>query len=143
MRIEWTPPVRPSTQRQDNRGVTTDRPFSSVLGGDPAVTVDTQAAQAAQALQTVAGLLSLQEVQDATTGRRRAVARGERLLDALEQLRVGLLTGTMSRDDMTMLARLAQENAAVVDDPRLAEILAEIELRAAVELAKLDMSQQA
>jgi hypothetical protein len=141
MRIEWTPPVRPSTQRRDDRGVATDRSFASVLGSDPAVTVATQAAQT---LQTVAGLLSLQEVQDAATGRRRrAVARGEKLLDALDELRLGMLTGAMSREQMTLLARLAQEGAATVDDPHLAEILAEIELRAAVELAKLEVAQEA
>jgi hypothetical protein len=33
---------------------------------------------------------------------------------------------------------MAREHGPAVDDPRLAQILAEIELRVAVELAKLD-----
>jgi hypothetical protein len=33
---------------------------------------------------------------------------------------------------------MAREHGAAIDDPKLAQILAEIELRVAVELAKLD-----
>jgi len=134
MRIEWTPPVRPASQRRDDKGGTVDRSFT--LGGEsvagPAST------QGAQSMSAIEGLLSLQEVPDPSTGRRRAVARGDKLLDELDALRLALLDGVMPRERLEGLARLAAEQTPLVDDTRLAEILGEIELRTAVELAKLD-----
>jgi hypothetical protein len=82
-------------------------------------------------------LFALQEVPDATAGRKRALARGHRLLDRLDELRLGLLLGHIARDKLADLARLARDGGQEVDDPNLREILAEIELRAEVELAKL------
>jgi hypothetical protein len=135
MRIGWTPPLAPgATQRRDDKGVAADRPFTANFEGEPAAKVSLSAAAA---LSAVEGLLSLQEVGDGIGGRRRAVKRGERLLDALDALRHALLDGALPRDQISLLQRLAAETAETTDDPRLQEIIAEIELRAAVELAKL------
>ena len=134
MRIGSTPPLRPASQRRDDKGSAADRAFTTALGSDPAATV---ALTAAAAMTAVEGLLSLQEVADGIGGRRRAIKRGETLLDALDDLRHALLVGSLPRPRIETLARLAAETASVTDDPRLAEVLAEIELRAAVELAKL------
>ena len=86
----------------------------------------------------VIGILSIQEVDDATTSRRRAVARAETLLDRLDELRHGLLMGTISRDQLLELARLVATRRAQVDNPGLVELLDDIDLRAQVELAKYD-----
>jgi Class II flagellar assembly regulator len=83
-------------------------------------------------------LVSLQEMADATTGRSRARARGEAILDRLEDIRLGLLTGAMPKERLVELSRLARTRRGEVDDPRLVEVLDEIELRAEVELAKLE-----
>ncbi len=61
------------------------------------------------------------------------------MLDRLEEIRVGLLTGSIPRDQLEALDRLVREQRGQVADPRLGEILDEIELRARVELAKLDV----
>ncbi|PWR19791.1 flagellar assembly protein FliX [Zavarzinia compransoris] len=84
----------------------------------------------------ISALFALQEV-DADGERKRAARRGNDLLDRLEELRLGLLLGHVSRDrleDMLALVRSRQEQFT---DPRLAAVLADIELRAEVELAKL------
>ncbi|MEI8394327.1 MAG: flagellar assembly protein FliX [Rhodospirillaceae bacterium] len=81
-------------------------------------------------------LLTLQEVDDATARASKGKKRAQDLLDGLDDLRHGLLTGTISRDKLVALAKMAQSRRASVDDPRLAEILDEIDLRAQVELAK-------
>lgn len=128
--------MRGAAQRRDDRGVAADRGFGMALGSDAAA--GTTATPAPMTVAGVAGLLSLQEVEDALGGRRRALARGERLLDSLEGLRMALLGGALPRAQLAALAQLARDHAPLVDDPRLAEILAEIELRAAVELAKLE-----
>jgi hypothetical protein len=86
----------------------------------------------------VDGLFALQEVADELSGRRRAAARGSALLDRLDELRLGLLSGTLPRAQLEALRQLAREHGPTADDPKLAAILSDIELRVAVELAKLD-----
>ena len=53
-------------------------------------------------------------------------------------LRDGLLAGTLPREALVRLAQLVRTRGAEIDDPRLKDVLDEIELRAEVELAKLD-----
>jgi hypothetical protein len=88
------------------------------------------------AVTAVDSLLSLQEVDDASARASRGKKRALDLLDGLDELRHGLLFGGLSRDRLMALARLVQTRRAQVDDPRLAEILDEIDLRTQVELAK-------
>jgi len=82
-------------------------------------------------------ILALQEVPEATDGLRRAKRRGEDILDRLDELRLALLEGSLSPERLEALARLVRQQRGQVVDPRLTEILDDIELRAAVELAKL------
>lgn len=86
----------------------------------------------------IAGILSIQEVGDATTSRGRAMAHAETLLDRLDELRHGLLMGTLKRDQLKELSRLVAIRREQVDNPGLVELLDEIDLRAQVELAKYD-----
>jgi hypothetical protein len=118
------------------RGRTGDGSFTSALATE---TPSAQGSAAAAPSSAVDALLALQEVDQTGSGRKRAVRRGNDLLDRLEEIRIGLLTGQISRDRLQELARLAREGRPAVGDPRLAEILAEIELRAEVELAKLGL----
>lgn len=81
-------------------------------------------------------LLALQAVDDATTGRRKAVKRANLLLDALEEIRSDLLAGQVSEGRLNRaIALLAQ--ARTQTDPELEAVVADIELRVRVELAKL------
>lgn len=84
-------------------------------------------------------VLALQEAPDATRGRarKRAQERGNMMLDHLEEIRMGLLLGTIPMAKLEQLAQLIRAKREQVDDPKLLAILDEIELRAAVELAKL------
>jgi len=134
MRIEWTPPVRRTTGRSNDRAeAASGEKFAAALQGEaPAAP-----ATAAPSQSPLDALLSIQELPDALAGRRRAVQRGESLLDKLEDLRLSLLAGVIPRQRLEELALLAQSARQTVDDPRLGEVLAEIDLRVAVELAKL------
>ena len=136
MRIEWTPPVRRTTARRDDKtGAASDSRFADALAGEqPAAP-----ATATPTLNPVDALLSAQEIPDATAGRRRAVQRGNTLLDRLEYLRLGLLAGILPRERLNELSRLAKTARMTVDDPRLGEVLDAIDLRVAVELAKLGL----
>lgn len=96
-------------------------------------------------LAAPAAILAIQEVdgvEDATARRTRAIRRGERLLDLLDGLRHGLLDGRIPAATLRMLRSTLLERVEV-EEPELAAVLAEIDLRAAVELAKLERVMQA
>lgn len=136
MRIESNRPIRPTGRRDEKKGGVSGESFAESLNSEPAA----QPATSAPSLGALSGLLSLQEVPDATQeARRRGTARGDALLDGLEELRIGLLAGRVSRDKLADMARLVRQARPSVDDPRLTELLDEIELRVAVELAKLTL----
>ena len=69
--------------------------------------------------------------------RKKLIKRGQTLLEKLEEIRDGLLMGYISRDRLIEISRLVKDNRYQSEDPRLQEILGEIELRVEVELAKL------
>lgn len=122
-------------RRSDRAGRSKSAGFSKMLG-----TGDASGAgpvSGAGALGQVDALLSLQEVGNETDANRQGQRRGQELLDRLDELRLALLTGRLSVAVVERLANLVAARRAHVRDPRLAEILADIELRAAVELAKL------
>ena len=86
----------------------------------------------------VDGILSVQEVPDATDERSRGLARqyGESLLDSLEDLRRDLLVGAIPKEKLAGLAQRLRARRQKSDDPKLNAIIDEIELRAEVEIAK-------
>lgn len=92
---------------------------------------------AASPMHAVNGVLALQEVDDATARASRGKMRAQEMLEKLDEIRHGLLAGGLPRQKVVELARIVQTRKIHVDDPRLAEILDEIDLRAQVELAKL------
>lgn len=122
------------TARVDGKG-DFGRQLKHVMDGGEAPTV-----HAAAPMGPLDALLAAQSVGDSTEreARRRAVRRGEDILDRLETLRVSLLLGTVSRDVLEGLTRLLQAQRTEQLDPRLAALMDEIELRAEVELAKLE-----
>ncbi|WP_299380700.1 flagellar assembly protein FliX [uncultured Kiloniella sp.] len=85
----------------------------------------------------VSGLLSIQEVPDALTGKQKAKKQAEDILDELEELRLGLLFGSIPVWRLEKIESLVAQRREQINDPRLLEILNEVEVRAAVELAKL------
>jgi hypothetical protein len=91
-------------------------------------------------LTAVDTLLTLQAVPEGTEGKRRAMRRAGDMLDLLDDIRVGLLEGRVPRGKLEGLLRMVQSRRDEVVDPRLSAVLDEIELRAAVELAKYGVS---
>ena len=99
-------------------------------------TEESSGVQGTSALGAVSCVLDLQEVDDALARAARGKLRAEDLLDKLDDLRLDLLTGSVSKTKLERLAQLVGERRAEVTDPHLGQILDEIDLRAQVELAK-------
>lgn len=93
------------------------------------------AASAAATPATALSLLGLQESGAAAERDARARARGLALLAALSALQAGLLRGVVDAGLPARLAALGEGEAAA--DPALAALLAQVTLRARVELARL------
>lgn len=83
----------------------------------------------------VGSILALQGVGDFSESRRRAVKRGNALLDLLEGIKADLLLGSVSP---ARLDAISEQLSTLRDrvDPELDAVLDEIELRVLVELAK-------
>ncbi len=119
-------------------------------GGGFSVTVDA-ADEAAEAqrmagldgVMTVSALLALQGVEDPLSRRKRAMGRASRILDMLDDLKVAMLEGAASPATLDNLAKTVREQRETTDDPRLEDVLNQIETRAAVELAKLGRTRAA
>lgn len=94
------------------------------------------ATQGANALGAVSGVLDIQEVDDALERAARGKLRAEDLLDRLDELRLDLLDGALSKTKLLRLAEMVNSRRPDIADPKLIEILDEIDLRAQVELAK-------
>lgn len=92
-----------------------------------------------QRIVSIGTVLALQGVDNPLTGRRRAVARGNAVLDLLERLKVELLGGGISPDRLSGLKAAAEaaRSDAESAEPGLKDALEAIDLRAQVELAKL------
>jgi len=98
---------------------------------------------ATRGVMGVEALLALQDVGTPTERKRRAVRRASKILDVLDGLKIALLEGELSGDDLHRLTRAIQDERAGTDDPALEAVLDEIELRAAVEAAKLEQASRA
>lgn len=136
MEIKGTGPVGSTSLRRIARGtISTDGTYKPV-----------EASEAPRA-QTISGpgpiaavetILTLQGFDDGTDGASRGVAHGQDLLEMLDQVRDGLLAGAIPRATLSRLATAVSRRQESFVDPKLQHILDEIDLRARVELAKLE-----
>ena len=107
-------------------------------GSDDISTPDNIAAAAP--VSSLDALLAIQEVDDATTPKQpsntKAKVWGEDLLDRLDDIRIGLLLGTIPPHQLENLSNLLSHHKETATDPKLINVISEIEVRALVELAK-------
>jgi hypothetical protein len=97
---------------------------------------DVRSAAAPKAATSLDALLALQGVEDPTERRKRSVARGKGALDVLDDLKLGLLSGSFDASTVSRLRNAAANLKESSGDPGLDAVLGEIELRVEVELAK-------
>ena len=139
-KVGYTRPTN-TTKRTKRTGKTEQADFAAALSGAEAAQ-ETSATEAASPVASVtpASLLGIQEVSADESARSQATKQGRNTLDLLEKLRDGLLMGTLPVATVKKLEAVISQERATTTDPNLNAVLDEIEVRAAVELAKLEKS---
>jgi hypothetical protein len=128
---------RTSSIRRASKGATsTGETFSVSTGAEEA---HGQVVAGPGPIAALDSILALQGMPDTTDGRSKGLKHGEQLLDMLDQVRDGLLAGGIPRSTLNRLANAVTRRREAFADPHLQTVLDEIELRAHVELAKLEM----
>lgn len=138
MKVNGPGPIQTNTVRRMRKNGDGGRGFANQVAANDEETAAASQVRGPSPLAPVDALIAIQEVDDATEGRKRALRQGRDMLDLLDGVRHGLLTGGISRGKLDSLMQAVQSERVAADDPRLAQILDEIELRAAVEIAKYD-----
>ena len=138
MKIIGSGPIRRTAEsaRLPKKGAGKGVGFAAEL--DQAASEKTAAISGTGPVAAVDALLAVQEVGDATRGRSRGAVRAQLMIDGLDDIRHGLLSGAIPRSKLAALVEVVREERERSDDARLSSLLDEIELRASVELAKLD-----
>ncbi len=106
------------------------------------------ASEASEVMETsavgggVESLLAVQAEGSATDERKQRLTHqyGADLLDRLGRIHADLLAGAISKDRLCELAQAVRAQRKRCQDPKLNEIISQIELRAEVEIAKLTQS---
>lgn len=98
-----------------------------------------EVAQPTGGVGSVSGIFAVEQAQDATDHRSRGLMMeyGNDLIDQLDRIRMGLVTGGISKDRLQDIARRLRERKITSDDPRLNDLIQDVELRVEVEIAKL------
>ncbi len=110
--------------------------FSGLLSGDEVT--EESVTSSTFATNGVNNLFLLQEVGEEEKRKQQAIEQSFDAIKYLENIRIGLLTGGMDKANLLNLEQIVKNIKANFNDPKLNDILSEIELRASVELAKYD-----
>ncbi|MBI4274351.1 MAG: flagellar assembly protein FliX [Rhizobiales bacterium] len=86
---------------------------------------------------SIDALVALQGLDDPTERRKRAIARGRTALDVLDDLKLGFISGTIDQSTLLRLRAATADLREETGDNALDQVLAEIELRLEVEIAKI------
>lgn len=145
MKISGPSSTQPSKKTEKKKGVSSsdsDQSFGSMVSAGSAEESDT--ASATQSIAAVDALLAVQEVEDPTAraAKKKMRARGEQILEELDNIRVSLLTGEVTVGDVIDVADMVASHREKIMDPQLTAILDEIDLRAQVEIAKIRMAAE-
>jgi hypothetical protein len=103
---------------------------------EPAQPQTTASITSLRAVSSLDSLMALQGVETATDRKKRAVAKGRNALDVLDDLKIGLLDGSVTPSTLARLKVAADGLSEETGDSGLDSVMSEIGLRVAVEMAK-------
>ena len=115
--------------------------FQSKISAVDSVMAHTGPIAGAEPVHGIDALLAVQQVEESGLERDWVRHWGNDILSRLSQLRDGLLSGNIPPERLERLSG-ALDSCRKVSDPELAQVVAEIQLRGRIELAKLQRSRQ-
>jgi hypothetical protein len=116
---------------------------SFALGGPSSETSSVSSGFDVKDTVSISGLLYLQEVTDRLPQERLALlSYADAMLEALERLQMDILEGNVTYQSLSKIKERLENHPPASDDPRLYEIVAQIIQRAAIEMAKWEVSQR-
>jgi len=127
-----------SVKKKSNKNIVGD--FGSYLSEDD--TSNTVKSAGISSFTPIMNLTAIQELEGGEEEKKRQIDRGKNILDNLEDIRREMLLGNISAITAKRLADQVRSRKATFLDPALEQILKEIEVRAEVELAKIEMSKK-
>jgi hypothetical protein len=114
--------------------------------GDFIASAPKEAAQTkvTQSIVAVDALLAVQGAEDPTerASRGKMRQRAETILDGLDEIRSKMLQGSLTVGDMVGIADVVASHREKISDPKMTDLMDEIDLRAQVELAKMQMAMK-
>jgi Class II flagellar assembly regulator len=129
------PRATQSTQGKSRKGAASGGEGFSVE--TPSAARGPAATSGASALTSVDAILALQGVGDFREAKKRSMDRAFSMLDVLDDLKLALLEGGIPQSKLIALMDLLRSRRETTQDSGLEAALDEVEIRAAVELAKL------
>lgn len=115
---------------------TSSTSFDSILSTASTAQENLGGVSGVSASASIGSLLALQEVSEEDVAKKKVIQYGGDLIKSLEALRQSLLLGRVPVDVLKTLESRLKKQRQMTMDPELHAIIDDIELRAAVELAK-------
>jgi len=133
--------IKPGSNVRRSSSTSGTSSFSDILSAAQADGTGA-ASEASEVASTanLSSLLALQEISEEERRKQKLVKQGKNMLDTLETLRQKLLIGEIPQHLLGDLERSLSVQKEGIIDPQLLSLIEDIELRVAVELAKLEMS---
>lgn len=129
IKIDSNRPVQKATPKKStSAGGGSGSDFSANVG----TASDVSETAAVVSVQATPSLLGLQEVDERTTARR----HGDELLSYLDEIRLDLLSGELDSLSLKNVAARVKAASHHYSDPKMSQMIQEIELRVNIELAK-------
>ena len=125
-----------NTKRSKSTVKSGEMAFTAVLDGE----IKTERPSPSVKVATLDAIVPIDSAAIEEQHKNLAKGRAVFILDRLEDIRQGLLLGAVSQSGLQELARTIREARGETLDPKMSDILDDIELRAKIELAKLEQN---
>ena len=125
-----------NTKRSKSTIKSGEMPFTAVLDGE----IKTERPSPSVKVATLDAIVPVDSATIEEQHKNLAKGRAVFILARLEDIRQGLLLGAISQSGLQELARTIREARGETLDPKMSDILDDIELRAKIELAKLEQN---
>jgi len=140
MKVTGYGTIKPTSTTRKRDGTSSGVSFGDFLSSAQSTTSGNSTVSDVSATASLSSLLALQEISEEERRRQQVIKRGKDMLDSLDRLRQQLLMGEIPAHMLGELSQQLEQQKQEITDPRLMQLIEEIELRLAVELAKLEMA---